>query len=85
MNPNEDLPEPAARPEMSEAQAKAWAAIPGPAPIPVPAEIMEWARQNHNEEEIAAGLKEIFETGGVSSEEFLRTLATLEQAARDDG
>jgi hypothetical protein len=37
-------------------------------------EILEWARQQLNEEETVAGLREIRETGGLELEDFLHEL-----------
>jgi hypothetical protein len=44
-------------------------------------ELLEWARQQINEEEIVAGMREIEETGGLELSDFL---PELEQAAGPD-
>ncbi len=54
----------------------------GPQPYKMTPEELEWALQQFSREDMMAGLREIEETGGISSEEFLRA---IEQAARDDG
>ncbi len=41
---------------------------------PIPPEILEWARKNLNEEETAAGLREIRETGGLELADFIQEL-----------
>jgi hypothetical protein len=41
---------------------------------PIPPEIKEWARQHFNEEETAAGLREIQETGGLELADFIEEL-----------
>jgi hypothetical protein len=35
---------------------------------------MEWVRRHFNEEEFVAGLREIWETGGVELQDFIREL-----------
>jgi hypothetical protein len=54
----------------------------GPQPYKLTPEELEWTLQQFSREDTLAGLREIEETGGFSSEEFLRT---VEQAAKDDG
>ena len=48
----------------------------------LPAEVLEWARKRFTEEEIAAGLREIRETGGLKLDDFLHELE--EVAGSDD-
>lgn len=46
-----------------------------PFPVePVPPELIEWARQNTNVEEVMAEIEEIRRTGGVTHEELMRRL-----------
>jgi hypothetical protein len=40
----------------------------------LPPELREWARQQFNEEEFLAGLREVEETGGVELKDFIREL-----------
>jgi hypothetical protein len=40
----------------------------------LPPELMEWARRQFSEDEFAAGLKEIRETGGLELQDFIREL-----------
>ena len=49
---------------------------PAAAPLSVklPPELMEWARQDFNEEEFLAGLREIQETGGLELKDFIQEL-----------
>ena len=49
--------------------------------IKLPPEVLEWERQQVNEEEIVAGLREIEQTGGLELRDFLHE---LEQAAGPD-
>jgi hypothetical protein len=49
-------------------------------PLRLTPELLEWARQQINEETIRAGLDEIRETGGFELKDFL---AELERAAHD--
>ena len=44
---------------------------------PIPPEILEWARKILNEEEIAAGLREIRETGGLELVGFIHELEQI--------
>jgi hypothetical protein len=85
MNPNQDIPEPK-QPHETLGTGLNGANGSDPMsklqPIPVPPEVLEWALQHFSREDLMAELREIEETGGVSSEEFLRA---IEQAARDDG
>jgi hypothetical protein len=46
----------------------------------LPPELLEWARQQVNEEEIIAGLNEVRKTGGLEFSDFVHE---LEQAAND--
>jgi hypothetical protein len=46
----------------------------GPQPIPTPPDVIEWALSQINEEEIAAALREIQETGGYELSDFIRDL-----------
>jgi hypothetical protein len=55
--------------------------FPDPQPIPVPPEIIEWARQEHDEEEIAAGVREIMEGRGVKFDDMI---AEIKRAAGID-
>lgn len=41
---------------------------------PITPEIMEWARQNFDEEEFIAGLRQIRETGGWQLKDFIQEL-----------
>jgi hypothetical protein len=47
--------------------------------VKLPSEYLEWARQQVNEEEIIAAMREIHETGGLELRDFLHELeeATL--------
>jgi hypothetical protein len=45
-------------------------------------EVMEWARQQFNEEEFIADLREIEQTGGLELQDFIREL--VEEAAPRD-
>jgi hypothetical protein len=47
----------------------------------VPPELLVWARQNTNEEEIIAAMREVEETGGLEFRDFIDE---LEKAARPD-
>ncbi len=50
---------------------------PPPPALPsgkLPPELMEWARQQFNEEEFLAGLREVEETGGVELKDFIQEL-----------
>ena len=40
----------------------------------LPPELMEWARQQFNEEEFLAGLREVQETGGAELKDFIQEL-----------
>ena len=46
--------------------------------VPVPPEILAWALEQHNEQEIAEGLREVRATGGLQLRDFIQE---LEQAA----
>jgi hypothetical protein len=46
----------------------------GPQPIPTPPDVIEWALSQINEEEIAAELREIQETGGYELSDFIHDL-----------
>jgi hypothetical protein len=48
----------------------------------LPPELMEWARQQFNEEEFLAGLREIQETGGLELKDFIQDLEQ-EATSRD--
>jgi hypothetical protein len=50
--------------------------LPGKEPqrTPITPEIIEWARQQLNEEETVAGLREIRETGGLELDDFIQEL-----------
>lgn len=43
-------------------------------PSKLPPEILNWARQNFNEEEILAGIREIEETGGLELKDIIHEL-----------
>jgi hypothetical protein len=43
----------------------------------LPAELLEWARQQFSDEEIAAGLREVQETGGLELQDFIEELEKL--------
>ena len=45
-----------------------------PAPIPVTPELREWALREFSEEEIATGIREIRETGGLTFDDVIRGL-----------
>jgi hypothetical protein len=40
-------------------------------------EVLEWARQGINEEEISAALREIRETGGLTLDQFIHEIEEL--------
>ena len=40
----------------------------------IPPALMEWARRTINEEEIAASIREIHETGGLQLEDFIHEI-----------
>jgi len=45
--------------------------------IPVPPEVLEWAKNNFNEDEILAEMREIQETGGLKFSDFEKELESL--------
>jgi uncharacterized protein (UPF0276 family) len=45
--------------------------------VPIPPEILEWAQNNINEEEILAEMREIQETGGLKFSDFEKELEAL--------
>jgi hypothetical protein len=47
---------------------------PRPRVVPLTPELLEWARQQFTEEELAASLRELRANGGLSSEEVLSVL-----------
>jgi hypothetical protein len=47
---------------------------PSPGSGKLPPELREWARQQFNEDEFLAGLREVEETGGVELKDFLQEL-----------
>ena len=54
--------------------------IPPAAPFShrISPELLEWARQQFNEEEFLHGLREVRETGGMELQEFIRELEQAE-------
>ncbi len=60
MHPTTAAPESASRPD---------------AKLPVPAEVVEWARANYDEEEVAAGMADIRAGRGCSISDLLATPA----------
>jgi hypothetical protein len=49
-------------------------------PIPLSPELLEWAKQQFNEEEAIAGIEEVRRTGGMELHEFIQELEA--EAAR---
>jgi len=47
---------------------------PRPRVVPLTPELLEWARQQVNVEEVVAGLREVRANGGIGSEELLSVL-----------
>ena len=45
-----------------------------PAPIPLTPELREWAKGQFTDEELAAGIREIRETGGLTFDDVIRGL-----------
>jgi len=63
-------------PEQSDQVPPAMAepVAPRPRVVPLTPELLEWARQQVNVEEVVAGLREVRANGGIGSEELLSVL-----------